>query len=168
MPVLYAELRQMASAYMRKERPDHTLQPTALVHEAYLRLAGQQHVDWNNRAQVLGIAARMMRRVLTDYATGRNAVKRMGTLSRAALEDVTSGIAARLDSGIEFMDLNRALIRLEEVDPQMASIVELRFFGGLTIPEVSELIGVSIATVEREWSTARIWLLRQIDEDSLR
>jgi RNA polymerase sigma-70 factor (ECF subfamily) len=168
MPVLYADLRQMASAYMRKERPDHTLQPTALVHEAYLRLAGQHQVDWSNRAQVLGLAARMMRRVLTDYATSRNAVKRMGKLSRAALEEVTSGIAARFDRGIEFMDLNRALTRLEEIDPQMATIVELRFFGGLTTPEVSEVIGISTATVEREWSTARIWLLRQIHEKNVR
>lgn len=164
MPILYAELRQIAGAYMRKERGFHTLQPTALVHEAYLRLGKQDRVDWTNRAQVLGIAARLMRRVLADYAIGRNALKRPGRLSRAAFEEAGSSIAAGPDPGIDFMDLHRALTRLEEVDPQMASIVELRFFGGLTIDEVAGVVGLSAATVEREWATARVWLLRQIHE----
>jgi RNA polymerase sigma-70 factor (ECF subfamily) len=168
MPVLYAELHQMARAFMRKERHDHTLQPTALVHEAYLRLAVQQQVDWTNRAQVFGLAARMMRRVLADYAGCRNAIKRMGRLSRAALDEAGCGVAANPDPGIEFMDLNRALERLEQIDPQMASIVELRFFGGLTIDEAAEVTGLSTATVEREWSTARVWILRHIHENGIR
>ena len=165
MPVLYDELRRMARAYMQQERPDHTLQPTALVHEAYLRLAAQQRVEWTDRTQILGLAARMMRRILADYANGHNAGKRMGKLSRVAFDEIAGGIAAGFRGGVEFMDLNKALTRLEEVDPQMATIVELRFFGGLSIAEVSEATGVSASTVVREWSTARLWLLRQISEN---
>lgn len=163
MPALYAELRRMAAGWMRKERQDHTLQPTALVHEAYLRLARQHEIDWSNRAQVLGIAGRMMRRVLADYATGHNAAKRLGRVSRVAIEDAAALVPAGPDRGIGFIDLDRALTCLEKIDPQMASIVELRFFGGLTIDEVSEVTGLSTATVEREWATARVWLSRQID-----
>jgi RNA polymerase sigma factor (TIGR02999 family) len=114
---------------------------------------------------VLGVAARMMRRALIDHATGRNAGKRMGKLSRVPLEDLAPSGANTPERSIEFLDLNRALTRLEELDPQMASIVELRFFGGLTIDEVAEFTGRSSATVEREWSTARVWLLRQMHED---
>jgi len=165
MPALYAELRRIAGACMRKERQDHTLQPTALVHEAYLRLARQRRVDWSNRAQVLGVAGQMMRRVLADYANSRNAIKRPGKITVVPFEDVAAALPSGSDGGIEFVDLNRALDRLQEIDPPMASIVELRFFSGLTVAEVSEVTGLSTATVEREWATARVWLLRQIHEN---
>lgn len=159
MPVLYAELRRLARSCMQRERPDHTLQTTALVHEVYLRLRGQETVDWKNRAHVLALAARMMRRILIDYAEARGRKKRPWKLSRAPLEDDVSSASP---PAVDFIDLNRALTRLAELDPQQASVVELRFFGGLTIQETAEALGISEATVEREWSTARLWLLRRI------
>lgn len=159
MPALYAELRRLARSCMQRERSDHTLQTTALVHEAYLRLRGQETVDWKNRAHVLALAARMMRRILIDYADARNRKKRPWKLSRAPLEE---DMKASPPPAVDFIDLDRALTRLAELDPQQASVVELRFFGGLTIREAAEALGISEATVEREWSTARLWLLRQI------
>jgi RNA polymerase sigma-70 factor (ECF subfamily) len=159
MPALYAELRRLAGACMQRERPDHTLQTTALVHEAYLRLRGQETVDWKNRAHVLALAARMMRRILTDYADARNRKKRPWKLSRAPLDE---DVSSTPPPAVDFIDLDRALRRLAELDPQQASVVELRFFGGLTIQEAAEALGISEATVEREWSTARLWLLHRI------
>lgn len=159
MPALYAELRRLAGACMQRERPDHTLQATALVHEAYLRLRGQETVDWKNRAHVLALAARMMRRILTDYADARNRKKRPWKLSRIPLEE---DVGSTPPPAVDFIDLDRALSRLAELDPQQASVVELRFFGGLTIQEAAEALGISEATVEREWSTARLWLLHRI------
>ena len=161
MPSVYAELRRLAGAYMREERHDHTLQPTALVHEAYLRLVGQQQLDWANRAQVLGLAAMTMRRVLIDHADGRNRQKRPWKLSREPLNEA----AATTDPvSIDVLDLDAALTRLAQVDPRQATVVELRFFGGLTIAEVSQILGISDATVEREWATARLWLLHRISK----
>jgi RNA polymerase sigma factor (TIGR02999 family) len=159
MPVLYGELRRMAQAHFQREREGHTLQPTALVHEAYLRLLGQQDVDWHNRPQFLGIAARIMRRVLVDYWSRHNAQKRLEGGQRVPLEDF-----CRITAGpsVDFIDLDRALVELARVDTQQAEIVELRFFGGLTIDEVAGLQGLSTATVEREWSTARLWLARHL------
>ena len=159
MPVLYSELRRLAGSYLQDEDNPHTLQPTALVHEAYLRLRGQQCVDWNNRAQFLGVAARTMRRVLLDYWTRRHALKRPEGGQRVILED-----ASRITSGpvVDFLDLDRELDALATIDPKQAEVVELRFFGGLTIQETAEVLHVSTATVEREWSTARLWLARRL------
>ncbi len=162
MPLVYAELKRLAAAYMQHERTDHTLQPTALVHEAYLRLVGQRSVDWSDRAHTLGIAARMMRRVLVDHAAGRNADKRLGKLSRAPLDEEAS---AYQPIEIDTIDLDRALNRLAELDARQAAIVELRFFGGLTIEEAAEALGIAPVTVQREWATARLWLLRYISEE---
>jgi RNA polymerase sigma factor (TIGR02999 family) len=159
MPVLYGELRRMAGSYFRHESAGHTLQPTALVHEAYMRLRDQKGVDWSNRPQFLGIAARIMRRVLVDYWSRRHAQKRPEGGQRVPLED-----SYRITGGpsVDFIDLDRALTGLATADAQQAEIVELRFFGGLTIEETAEVLGLSTATVEREWSTARLWLGRQL------
>jgi RNA polymerase sigma factor (TIGR02999 family) len=163
MPVVYSELRRLAGSYMRDERLGHTLQPTAVVHEAYLRLAGQQQVDWRNRAQVLGLAARMMRRVLLDHAARRNAAKRPDGQAQVSLEFAD---AAAPPTAVDIADLDRALEELGRMDAQLMSLVELRFFGGLTIDEAAEVLGVSCATVEREWATARMWLRRRLRAES--
>ncbi len=159
LPAVYDELREMAARYLRRERTDHTLQPTALVHESYLRLRNQRTVDWNDRLQFLSIAARMMRRILSDHADARNASKRGGDAPKL-----------QLDSALEFCDqrvisiaaVDQALRDLEALDPRQAKVVELRFFGGLTITETAELMALSEATVKREWLTARRWLQREI------
>jgi RNA polymerase sigma factor (TIGR02999 family) len=159
LPALYDELRDMASAYLRHERPNHTLQPTALVHESYLRLMSQRTVDWNNRLHFLSVAARMMRRILSNYASARKANKRDG--GEALLE---------LDAALETFDqvplsitkLEEALRGLELLDPRQARVVELRFFGGLTIEEAAEVLCISPKTVQRDWMTARLWLQREI------
>ncbi|MEP6810734.1 MAG: ECF-type sigma factor [Chthoniobacterales bacterium] len=159
LPALYTELREMAAGYLRRERSDHTLQPTALVHESYLRLRNQRTVDWGNRLQFLSIAARMMRRILSDHATARSAEKRGGDATKL-----------QLDSALEFCDqravsiaaVDQALKDLETLDPRQAQVVELRFFGGLTIPETAELMSLSEATVKREWLTAKRWLQREM------
>jgi RNA polymerase sigma-70 factor (ECF subfamily) len=162
MPEVYAELRRLAEGYMQRERPQHTLQPTALVNEAYLRLVGQESVDWSNRAQVLGVAARMMRRVLLDHASRHNAVKRPGLLAQVQLGDAQ---ATALPKPVDIVDLDIALNELHVLDPQLSALVELRFFGGLTIDEAGEVLGASPATVEREWAAARLWLRRRLSKD---
>ena len=158
VPALYHELRRIAKEYLARERPDHTLQPTALVHEAYLRLTRQQKIDWSCRAQVLGIAARMMRRILVNYAVARSAQKRS-----AALRVVTEEPDFADMHTLELEDLDLALNRLEEIDTRQAQIVELRFFSGLTIEETASVMDVSSDTVKREWKTARLWLARELD-----
>ncbi len=162
MPEVYSELRRLAEGYMQRERPQHTLQPTALVNEAYLRLIGQESVDWSNRAQLLGVAARMMRRVLLDHAAGHNAAKRPGLLAQTQLGEAE---AVAFPKPVDIVDMDIALNELQVLDPQLASLVELRFFGGLTIDEASEVLGTSPATVEREWATARLWLRRRLNRD---
>ncbi len=157
MPVVYAELRRLAASHLRAERTDHTLQPTALVHEAYLRLAGQRSVEWANRAHFFGIAARIMRRILVDHARRRRALKRDGAALRLATLEFESS-----DRAPELIALDAALTSLESLDPQQARVVELRFFGGMTVEETAEATGVSTATVKREWRTARAWLRREI------
>ena len=159
-PVIYDELRRLAISCLHREREGHTLEPTELVHEAYLRLRAQKSIDWDNRAQVLGIAARMMRRVLMDYWSERHAQKRVEGGRR-----ITLGDSCRITRGpsVDFIDLERALVALEALDMQQAQIVELRFFGGLTIDEAAEALDLSAATVEREWSTARLWLARRLE-----
>lgn len=158
MPAVYAELRRLAAAQLRAERPDHTLQPTALVHEAYLRLAQQRSVAWANRGHFFRIAARIMRRILVDHARRRRALKRDAEPLRLA----ASGVEP-MDRAPELVALDSALDSLEKIDPEQARIVELRFFGGLTVEEAAEATGVSTATIKREWRTARAWLRREID-----
>jgi RNA polymerase sigma factor (TIGR02999 family) len=157
MPLVYEELRRLAHHYLRQERSDHTLQSTALVHEAYLRLAGQNPPQWQNRAHFFGIAARVMRQILVEYARGRNAAKRGGNACRLVLDE-SLGLPQQLD--VDVVELDRALSGLAELDSQQSRIVELRFFAGLTIEDTSEVLGVSPATVKRDWVTARAWLYR--------
>lgn len=157
LPLVYGELRRLAATYMREERADHTLQPTALVHEAYMRLVGQS-VDWKNRSHFFGIASQMMRRILVDHARRRQTAKRDAPVYRMAQPEQ---IAER-DPGPELLALDRALGALESLDARQARIVELRFFGGLGVEETAEVVGVSSATVKREWRTARAWLRREI------
>lgn len=160
-PVLYEELRRLARYFLSAERPNHTLQPTALVHEAYLRLIDQRAVDWRNRAHFLGVAASMMRRILINYAEARHAAKREGSTTTIALDDAP-GLFAQPQ--IDVLELNSSLHQLTQLDPQQGKVVELRFFGGLTVEETAEVLGISPATVKREWSTARLWLLRQMGD----
>jgi RNA polymerase sigma factor (TIGR02999 family) len=162
MPLVYEELRRLATRYLRRERPDHTLQPTALVHEAYLRLIDQGRVKWQNRAHFVGIAATMMRRVLINHALSHRAAKRGGgyTLSLDAAVDWAHEPEA--DSTIDLLALDEALGRLAAMDYQHSRIVELRFFGALTVEETAEVLGISPATVHREWRMAKAWLYREI------
>jgi RNA polymerase sigma-70 factor, ECF subfamily len=157
LPALYQELRRIAKEYLSRERPGHTLQPTALVHEAYLRLIQQHKIDWSCRAQVLGIAAHMMRRILVNYAVARNAEKRGAALRLTAEGPDIGGMRP-----MELQDLDLALNRLEEIDPRQARIVELRFFSGLTVEETASAVDVSPKTVKREWRTAKLWLAREL------
>ena len=169
MPVVYDELRRLAKNHLRKERPDHTLQTTALVHEAYLRLIDQKSVNWNNRAQFFGIAAQMMRRILINHANDRQAQKRQGYATKVSLDQEPTKVS--LDEAVSFfekrevdlMALDEALNDLAALDPQQTRIVELRFFGGLTIDEVSAVLGISPATTKREWDSAKLWLRRHLN-----
>ena len=159
LPVVYAELRRLAASYLRRERPGHTLQPTALVHEAYVRLIDQRRIDWSNRAQFMGLAAVMMRRILVNHARDRVADKRGGGAEHVPLTLAGEGIGA---VEVSLLDLHEALNDLAETDPRKAQIVELKFFGGLTTEEIAETIGLSVATVERDWKFARAWLYRVV------
>lgn len=159
VPALYQELRRLARDYLAAERPDHTLQPTALVHEAYLRLIQQQKVDWSSREQVLGVAARMMRRILVNYAVARKSQKR-----GAALLVITTVPDFADSRALDMQDLDAALNRLEGVDARQARIVELRFFSGLTVEETANIVEVSPDTIKREWRTARLWLARELEK----
>ena len=161
LPLVYDELRAIARRYLRQERPDHTLQPTGLVHEAYLRLVDQQRVDWRNRAQFLGLAANMMRRILVNHAKSKRAQKRGGELKKISLGEV----AVAFDNDIvDLIALDVVLGRLEKLDKLKSEVVELKFFGGLTIPEIADLTNTSTATVEREWAFARSWLYTALTE----
>jgi RNA polymerase sigma factor (TIGR02999 family) len=156
VPLVYDDLRRMAAAYMRREPADHALQATALVHEAYVRLIDQRKVKWRNRAHFFGVAAGMMRRILVDQARLRRAEKRGGQWERVTL--VGDGLAADGPDPIDVLTLHESLERLAAFDPQQERIVELRYFGGLTIEEAAEVIGISPATVVREWTIAKAWL----------
>ena len=158
LPAVYEELRKLAAARMANEQSGHTLQPTALVHEAYLRLVRQTDVTWQNRAQFLGLAAVMMRRVLLDHARGRGADKRGGSWVRVPLE----ADAERAAPEAEFGDLERALEELAQQDARQARLVELRVFGGLSYEDAAEVLGVSLATARRDWMIARAWLFRRL------
>jgi len=157
MPLVYGELRRLAHHYLSQERAGHTLQSTALVHEAYLRLAGQDAPQWQNRAHFFGIAARIMRQILVEYARGRGTAKRGGKALTLTLDEAVAN-PQQLD--IDVVALDRALSELSELDSQQGRIVELRFFAGLTIEDTSEVLGISPATVKRDWITARAWLYR--------
>jgi RNA polymerase sigma factor (TIGR02999 family) len=162
MPIVYKELRVMAGRYMSRERPDHTFQPTALVNEAFLRLSGSRGVDWQNRAHFFGIAAQMMRRILVDRAREAKRLKRGGDVPRFALEDTDqAAVAAEIDP-FDALALDRSLTRLETINARQARIVELRFFGGLTVEETAEVMSVSSGTVKRDWVVARAWLYRDL------
>jgi len=155
LPLVYRELRKRAARYLRQERPDHTLQPTALVHEAYLRLVGQDRIAWQNRAQFYGIAAQMMRRILVDHARRGRMAKRSGRWMRVSLDEAVAEIPG---PDVEVLDLDAALTRLSEFDPRKSRIAELRFYGGLSLEETGHVLGLSVATVERDWQVARAWL----------
>lgn len=159
MVFLYSELRRLASYYLEQERPNHTLQATALVHEAYIRLVDQRDVSWQSRTQVMGIAAQMMRRILLDYSRGRESAKRGGKANRVFLEEASLVSKERT---ADVIALDDALNRLAEVDAQHARVVELRFFGGLSIEEAAEVLNVSPATVKRNWNVAKAWLAREL------
>lgn len=159
MPLVYQELRGLARMYVGRERPGHTLQPTALVHEVYFRLIDQRQVDWKNRAQFLGLAAGMMRRVLVNHARGRSAVKRGGDAQRVSLSMAAESLEQR---EVDVLALNQALERLAIIDPRKGRVVELKFFGGLTTEEIGQVLDISPATVEREWSFARAWLYDEV------
>jgi RNA polymerase sigma factor (TIGR02999 family) len=161
LPLVYDELRIIARSYLRQERADHTLQPTGLVHEAYLRLINQQRVDWRNRAQFFGLAASMMRRILVNHAESKRAQKRGGGAEKATLDEV----AVVFDNDVvDLIALDEVLGRLEKIDKLKSDIVELKFFGGLTIDEIAEVTKISTATVEREWAFARGWLYKALTE----
>jgi RNA polymerase sigma-70 factor, ECF subfamily len=155
LPLVYDELRRLAGWHLARERPGHTLQPTALVHEAYLRLIDQQQVDWRNRAQFIGVAAVMMRRILVTHARGRNAAKRGGDVQRVPLSDIDP---AGKELDVDVIMLHDALEQLHALDERKSRIVELRFFGGLTNDEIAEVLQISPASVKRAWTFARAWL----------
>jgi RNA polymerase sigma factor (TIGR02999 family) len=159
MPLVYDELRRLAHHYLRQERSDHTLQSTALVHEAYLRLAGKNPPQWQNRAHFFGIAAHIMRQILVEYARGRNAAKRGGDALTLTLDEA---VAHPQHLDVDVVALDKALNELSGLDAQQSRIVELRFFAGLTIEDTSEVLGISPATVKRDWVTARAWLFRAL------
>jgi RNA polymerase sigma factor (TIGR02999 family) len=159
--VVYNELRRVAAHHMAHERHDHTLQPTALVNEVYLRLLQQQNVGWQNRAHFFAIAAQLMRRVLIDYARTRTAGKRGGVQRPVALEEHTVALE---NKPTDLADLDEALNRLEQIDPRQTRIVELRFFGGLTVEEIASVMHMSARSVRRDWSSARAWLYGEMRE----
>jgi len=163
LPLVYNELRRLAGHYMRDERADHTLQPTALVHEAYLRLTHQDRENWQNRAQFMGIAGQLMRRILVDHARKRCAGKRAGALT--TLDDSAQERRADLSCPEEILAIHLTLERLERLDPQQGKLVELRYFAGLSSEETAEAMGLSLRTVEREWTTAKAWLRAQLAGD---
>ena len=163
LPLVYAELRAQAVRYMRRERRDHTLQPTALVHEAYLRLIGQAGVSWQNRAHFFGLAAQMMRRILVDHARKHQAAKRPGITMKVAWDD-RIGTTSPLD--FDLLLLDHALAELGALDERQERVVELRYFGGLSEQAVADALEVSRATVTRDWNAARAWLFRRMTQGS--
>jgi RNA polymerase sigma-70 factor (ECF subfamily) len=161
IPAVYQELRRMADYYLRGENAGHSLQPTALVHEAYLRLIDQTKVDWQNRAHFFGVAAQMMRRILVDHAKAKHRVKRGGTATKVSLDETVNLSSER---AAELVALDDALKVLDELDERKSRIVELRYFGGLTVDETAQVLGVSDKTVMRDWNLARAWLYQQLSQ----
>jgi RNA polymerase sigma-70 factor, ECF subfamily len=159
VPVVYDELRRLAAYYLRQERSDHTLQATALVHEAYLRLVDQRHMDWNNRNHFFGVAAHLMRRILLMHAREHRAAKRGGAAQKISLDETAIFSPAQAE---ELVYLDELLTRLAALDAQQERVVELRFFAGLSVEETAELMGISPATVKRDWAMAKAWLAREM------
>jgi RNA polymerase sigma factor (TIGR02999 family) len=162
MPLVYAELRRLAAGYLRGEEPGHTLQPTALVHDAFLRLVGRRAPDCQNRSAFLGVAARLMRQILIDHARTRRALKRGGPAVRLSLDERLIGSP---EQDIGLVALDSALERLAVADPRKSQVVELRFFGGLSVEETAAVLGISEKTVRRDWQFARVWLLRELSRE---
>lgn len=163
MPVVYQELHRQAARYLRRERQDHTLQTTALINEAYLKLIDQKTVRWQNRAHFFAIAAQAMRRILVDHARSKNREKRGGEFERVDIEDATL-VASAGGASIDLIALDAALTKLAKMDTQKARIVELRYFSGLSVKETAEVMSVSTDTVERHWTMAKAWLLRELEQ----
>jgi len=159
IPLVYGELRRIAQHFLQREKPGHTLQSTALVHEAYVRMVGQNLPEWQSRAHFFGIAAQLMRQILVDHARARQAAKRGGDVFKLSLDESTAMPEQR---DLDLIALDDALKSLTELDPQQSRIVELRYFAGLTIEDTSEVLGISPATVKRDWATARAWLQREM------
>jgi RNA polymerase sigma factor (TIGR02999 family) len=163
MPLVYDELRRLAHRYLSKERVDHTLQSAALVHEAYLQLAGHQQPLWQDRAHFFGIAARLMRQILVQHARAHKASKRGGAACKLTLNDALDQAEA---ADIDVMALDDALQALDKLDHQQSRVVELRFFAGISIEESAEVLGISASTVKRDWNRARVWLYRELDRSA--
>lgn len=163
LPLVYQELRQIASRHLQKERPGHTLQSTSLVHEAYLRLVAQDFPQWQNRAHFFAVAAKLMRQILVDYARSHRASKRGGSVWKVALEEATE-IPFPVD--VDVLALDQALKTLSEMNEQQGRVVELKFFGGLSMNDTAEVLGISASTVDRYWTTARAWLFRELDRSA--
>jgi RNA polymerase sigma factor (TIGR02999 family) len=162
MEVVYQDLRRRAAAQLRRERRNHTLQPTALVHEAYLRLIGQRRMVWQNRGQFFGVACQMMRRILVDRARARRTAKRSGRWSRVTLDESARAI---MPVDVDILDLDTAMTRLASFAPRACRLAELRFFGGLSLEEAGQILGISLATAERDWQSARAWLLKELTRE---
>jgi len=160
MPVVYDELRRIASHYLHRQQPNQTLQTTALVHEAYIRLVGKQDMDWQNRAHFFGVAARMMRYILIDYALAQKTEKRGGSNLKLSLDEAI-GLPEKKE--FDIVDLHEALNRLADLDPRKGEVVELRFFAGLSNEEIAEVLKISLATVNREWRSAKAWLRSEME-----
>ena len=161
MPLVYDELRRQAARYLRRERPGHTLQTTALIHETYLKLIDQKNVDWQNRAHFYGIAAQAMKRILIDHAKARHREKRGGAAENLPLDEARFVVSD--ETNVDIVALDQALTRLAAFDPRQASIVDLKFFAGLSIDDIAETLEVSPATVKREWNSAKAWLFSEIN-----
>jgi RNA polymerase sigma factor (TIGR02999 family) len=162
MAVVYQELRRRAAVQLRRERRHQTLQPTALVHEAYMRLVDQRRIVWQNRGQFFGVASQMMRRILVDRARAHRMAKRSGQWARVTLDEAAR---ATPPVGVDVLDLDTALNRLAAFDPRKGQLAELRFFGGLSLQEAGETLGISLATAERDWQAARAWLLKELQRE---
>lgn len=163
VPLVYSELRRIANHYLQAERPDHTLQSTALVHEAYVRLAEQDLPQWQNRAHFFAVAAQLMRQILVDHARSHRASKRGGNVYKMALDEAEE---EPLAVDVDIIALDDALKSLGEMDSQQSRVVELKFFGGLSIEDTAEVLGISASTVKRDWITARAWLYRELDRSA--
>ena len=162
LPLVYSELHRLAASYMRRERPDHTLQATALINEAYLRLT-KEDGEWNNREHFIGMAANVMRHVLVDYARSHKAQQRDGGMKRVELKEDLAISPEKIE---EVVALDEALTRLEHLQPRQGKVVEMRYFGGLSVEQIASLLGVSERSVKRDWSLARIWLFRELGQGS--
>ena len=159
IPLVYDELRRQARRYLRRERPDHTLQSSALVHEVYVRLIDQRQANWHNRSQFFGVAAQLMRRILVDHARSRGAVKRGAGVTKLAIAEEVAAIEMQ---NVDLIALDTSLTKLEQIDPQQCRIVELRFFSGLSIEDTADALSISPATVKRDWAMAKAWLYREM------